>query len=116
MLRKTVIGVSFVVFASLCAISLCERSVPQLENFRTVLFKGQGLMLKAIYCGSANVADKLSVVCWRHVPCSWNFMRGKIRIEVFQPATCSTPSRSLSPTEPWAADEDSQVRIVVDLS
>jgi hypothetical protein len=116
MLRKTVIGVSFLAFVGLCVISLSERSVPQLEVFRTALFKSQGLMFKAICSSSANVADKLSGACWRHVPCSWNFMRGKIRIEVLQPATCSTPSRSLSRTEPWTTDEDSQVRIVVDLS
>jgi hypothetical protein len=73
-------------------------------------------MFKAIYARGANVADKLAAVCWRHVPCCWNLMRGKIRIEILQPATCSTPSRSLSLTEPRAADEHSQVRIVVDLS
>jgi hypothetical protein len=116
MLRKTVTGVSFFAFVGLCVISLSDRSVPQLEVFRTALFKGQGLMFKAICSGSANVADKLSGVYWRHVPCSWNFMRGKVRIEILQPATCSTPTRSLSLTEPGTANEDSQVRIVVDAS
>jgi hypothetical protein len=116
MLRKTVTGVSFFAFVGLCVISLSDRSVPQLEVFRTALFKGQGLMFKAICSGSANVADKLSGAYWRHVPCSWNFMRGKIRIEILQPATCSTPSRSLSLTGPGTANEDAQVRIVVDAS
>jgi hypothetical protein len=116
MLRKTVIGVSFFAFLGLCLISFSDRSAPQLDGFRTALFKSQGLMFKAIYSHGANVADKLAAVCWRHLPCSWNLMRGKIRIEILQPATCSTPSRSLSLTEPWAADEHSQVRIVVDLS
>jgi hypothetical protein len=116
MLRKTVIGVSFFAFLGLCLISLSDRSTPHLEVFRTALFKGQGLMFRAVYSGGVNVADKLAAVCWRHVPCSWNLMRGKIRIEILQPATCSTPSRSLSLTEPWAADEHSQGRIVVDPS
>jgi hypothetical protein len=116
MLRKTGIGVAFFAFFGLCLISLSDRSIPQLEVFRTALFKSQGLMFKAIYCGGANVADKLAAVCWRHVPCSWDLMRGKIRIEILQPATCSTPSRSLRLTEPWAADEHSPVTIVVDPS
>src|ERR1700745_2153219 len=116
MLRKTAIGVSFFAFVGLCVISLSDRSMPQLQVFRTALLKGQGLMFKTIYSESANVADKVVGVCWRHAPCSWNFMRGKIRIEISQPATCSSPSRSLSLSEPWAADEDSQVRIVVDPS
>jgi hypothetical protein len=110
MLRKTGIGVSFFAFLGLCLISLSDRSTPQLEVFRTALFKGQGLMFKVIYSGGANVADKLAAVCWRHIPCSWDLMRGKIRIEILQPATCSTPSRSLRLTEPWAADEHSPVR------
>jgi hypothetical protein len=116
MLRKTVIGVSFFAFVGLCLISLSDRCIPQLEVFRTALFKGQGLMFKTIYCGGANVVDKLAGTCWRRVPCSWNLMRGKIRIEILQPATCSTPGRSLSRTEPWAVDEDSQISIVVDPS
>ena len=116
MLRKTVIGVSFFAFVGLCLVSLSDRSIPQLEVFRTALFKSQGLMFKTIYAGGANVADKLGGVRWRHVPCSWNFMRGKIRIEILQPAACSTPCTSSSRTEPWAADEDSEVRIVLDLS
>jgi hypothetical protein len=116
MLRKTVIGVSCFAFLGLCAISLSDRSVPQLRAFRTALFKSQGLMLKTIYCGGANVADKLAGVCWRHVPCSWNFTRGKIQIEILHPTTCSTPGRSLSLTEPWAAEEGSRVRIVIDPS
>jgi hypothetical protein len=116
MVRKTVIGVSFFAFVGLCLIALSDRPIPQLEVLRTALFKSQGLMFRAIYCGSANVAEKLAGVCWRHVPCSWNLMRGTIRIEILQPATCSMPSRSLSLTEPSAADEDSQVNIVVDPS
>jgi len=116
MLRKTVIGVSFLAFVGLGIISLSDCSIPRLEVFRTALFKSQGLMLKAICFSSANVADKFSGICWRHVPCSWNFIHGKIRIEILQPTTCSAPSRSLSPTEPQTAGEDFQVRIVVDPS
>ncbi len=116
MLRKTVIGVSFFAFVGLGIISLSDCSIPQLEVFRTALFKSQGLMLKAICFSSANVADKFSGICWRHVPCSRNFIHGKIRIEILQPTTCSAPSRSLSPTEPQTAGEDFQVRIVVDPS
>src|SRR6266446_6461646 len=111
MLRKTVIGVSFFAFVGLGIISLSDCSIPQLEVFRTALFKSQGLMLKAICFSSANVADKFSGICWRHVPCSRNFIHGKIRIEILQPTTCSAPSRSLSPTEPQTAGEDFQVRI-----
>lgn len=116
MLRKTVIGVAFFAFIGIGIISLSDRSLPQLEVFRTALFKSQGLMFKAICCASANVADKFSGICWRHVPCSWNFIRGKIRIEILQPATCSTPSRSSSLTEPSTAAKGSQIRIVVDPS
>lgn len=116
MLRKTVIGVSFFAFVGLGIISLSDCSIPRLEVFRTALFKSQGLMLKAICFSSANLADKFSGICWRHVPCSWNFIHGKIRIEILQPTTCSAPSRSLSPTEPQTAGEDFQVRIVVDPS
>ena len=63
MLRKTVIGVSLFAFLGLCLISLSDRSAPQLEVFRTALFKSQGLMFKAIYCRGANVADRLVAVC-----------------------------------------------------
>jgi|ERR1700756_305362 hypothetical protein len=116
MLRKTVIGVSFFAFVGVGIVSLSDRSIPRLEVFRTALFKSQGLMFKAICCSSANVADKLAGTCWRHLPCSWNSVHGKIRIEILQPATCTTPGRSLSATESRTAGEDSRVRIIVDPS
>src|ERR1700739_2154642 len=115
MLRKTVIGVSFFAFVGVGIISLSDCSILRLEVFRTALFKSQVLMFKAIYCGSANVADKFAGTCWRHLPWSGNSVHGKIRIEILQPAPCTTPGRSLSVTEPRTAGEDSQVRIVVDL-
>jgi len=114
MLRKIVIGVSFFAFVGVISLSPC--SIPRLEVFRTALFKSQGLMFKAICCSSANVADKFAGTCWRHLPGSWNSIHGKIRIEILQTATCTTPGRSLSVTEPRTAGEDSRVGIVVDPS
>ncbi|HZC36834.1 MAG TPA: hypothetical protein VE242_14520 [Chthoniobacterales bacterium] len=116
MLRKTVIGVAFSIFIGVFAISLSDHSVPQLGLFRTALFKSQGLIFKAICCGSSNVADKFANVCWRYFPRSWSPIHGKIRIEILWPATCPRPSCSLSQAEPDTVAEDRQVRIVLDLS
>ncbi len=116
MLRKTLIGVSFFAFIGVGILSFSDCSIPRLEVFRTALFKSQSLMFKAIYCGSANVADKFAGTCWRRLPCSWNSVHGKIRIEILQPSASTTPGRSLSVTEPRTAGEDSQIRIVVDPS
>jgi hypothetical protein len=117
MLRKTLIGISFSAFVGICAISLSDHTAPQLEVFRASLFKSQRLMFKAICLGGSNLADRFTGVLWRHVPCSWSFIHGKIRVEILRPAACSIPGHSLSVVEPCAAEEeDSQVRIVLDPS
>jgi hypothetical protein len=116
MLRKTAISVSFLAFVGVVAISITDYCPPQAEYYRTAVFRTQGLMLKALSCGGSRLVDGLGYACWRHVPRSWNFFGGKIRVEVPRPTNCSSRSCSLSRVEPSATDEASELRIVVDLS
>jgi len=103
MLRKAIIGVSFCAFIGICAISVSDRAVPQLGIFRAALFKGQGLMFKTIYSGTSSLADKVTSLWWRRLPCSWNLIHGKL--EFLPPATCTPPGHSLSRADSYADPE-----------
>jgi hypothetical protein len=116
MLRKILIAVSFSAFIGVSVASLLDHSVPQLENYRTALFRGQGFMVKVICSGSSRLADQISYTWWRHAPRTWSLFGGKVRIEISKPTTCSTPGCSLSLAQPSASAEDSEVRIVLDAS
>jgi hypothetical protein len=116
MLRKTVISASVLAFIGVAAISVSDSYPPQLANYRTALFRTQGLMLKVLSCSGSRLVDGFTYACWRHVPRSWNFFDGRIRIEVPRPVECSTSSCAVRQAEASANDEDSGLRIVVNLS
>jgi hypothetical protein len=116
MLRKALTCVSLSVFIGVCVVSFSGYSVPQLEIYRTALFKSQGLVLRAIGCSWSNLGDKFTCAWSRHVPRSWNLIRAKFRIEIPRPTTCCKPGRSVGPAEPETTAADSRVESFIDAS